>query len=274
MAPSPPLTANNRRIKRIRRLLAQRRQRVSEGVIVVEGPVLVAEAIAAGRVEEVYLEPGGSPDIEAAARRARTVVHHCAPGVLAKVLDPVNPQPVAAVVPRPSATLDDLPTRGRLIIVVDGRDPGNLGTLLRSAEASGAVGVVLAGHCTDPSGPKTIRAAAGAALRLPVVEADDPDAVWAHPAITGRVVVALVAGGTDAVPYDQVDLREAALMVGNEASGLPAGLVEQADTVATIPLAGPTESLNLAVAASVACFEALRQERHCPDGTAAVRRSE
>lgn len=239
----------------------------------VEGPVLVAEAITAGRVDEVYIEAGHDTGVEVQARRAGLTVHHCAPGVLAKVLDPVNPQPVAATVTRPSATLDQLPASGRLVIVVDGRDPGNLGAVLRSAEASGVVGVVLAGNCTDPTGPKTIRAAAGAGLRLPVVEQADLEAMWRHPAVAARTVVALVAGRADAVPYDELDLRDAALMVGNEASGLPDELVDRADAVARIPLAGPTESLNLAVAASVACFEALRQERRHPGRPAPAHRA-
>jgi TrmH family RNA methyltransferase len=267
------LQASNHRIKRLRRLLNQRRARMGEGVFVIEGPQIVAEALADRRVEVegLYLESSGEPldtdvvgevaELLAAARGREVPVHRTASGVLARALDTVNPRPVAAVCARPEATTGDLVGDGPVVLVVDGRDPGNIGTVIRSAEASGAAGVVLGGTSVDPTNPKAVRASAGATLRLPVIAALDTGAALDSPALAARPLVALVADGARVVPYDEVDLARAVIAVGNEAHGLPPALVDRADVVATIPLAGPTESLNLAVAASVACFEALRQRR-------------
>jgi TrmH family RNA methyltransferase len=145
-------------------------------------------------------------------------------------------------------------------VVVDLRDPGNAGTLLRTAEAAGAVGLVLAGGSVDPDSPKVLRASAGARFRLPVWRRADPRAAVAELADLGWEVVATVVDA-DARPYDAVALSGAALVLGNEASGLGPDVIGACTTAVTIPLDGPTESLNVAVAGAVLCFEALRQRR-------------
>ena len=144
--------------------------------------------------------------------------------------------------------------------MVDGRDPGNLGTLIRSAEASGAAGMVLAGASVDPTNPKVLRASAGAGLRLPVVIEPDLEPALAS-LRPGRGPVVATTIDDEAEPYDQVDLTSAVVLLGNESQGLAPSVVALADHDITIPLAGPTESLNLGVAGSILCFEALRQRR-------------
>ena len=199
-------------------------------------------------------------DVVAEAERRNVEVHVVASGVLDPILDTVSPQPIAAIVGRRDRSIEDLGRSGPVLCLVEARDPGNVGTLIRSAEASGAAGLVLAGACVDPTNPKTVRASAGAILRVPVVELPDLDDAIETLAGTGRTLVATVAEG-EAIPYDQVRLVDAAVLLGNEAHGLPEAVVARADVAATIPLAGPTESLNLAVAGSLFCFEALRQAR-------------
>lgn len=275
MPPTPPeadddrsasgggLSARNPRIKRLRKLITQRKARSQERAFVVEGPAMVDEALRpAGlrpglRLETVFVELDYDPALTARAAAAGVDVAVVAPGVLASVLDTRRPQPVAAVVTGPPATAEDLGPRGPLLVLVDPGDPGNLGTLIRSAEAAGAAGLVLTGSPVDVTNPKVVRSTAGAALRFPVVTEPDLESALAL-ARLHRVLLATVID--DAAPaYDSVDLDGAALLLGNEAHGLAPDLVAAADGIVTIPLAGPTESLNLAVAGAVLCFEARRQ---------------
>jgi len=250
---------------------------------VVEGPVQVAEALAGnkpksaptgGPVERVFIDAEfdstRAAHLTTLASEAGVMVHPVAPGVLRQILSTVNPQAVAAVVPQPPSGLDLLaaPIRaqrghqgsptGPVVVVVDLADPGNMGTLIRTAEASGADAVVAAGTCVDTLSPKVVRAAAGARLRLPVVVEPNLDAVLAAMVAAGRSVVA-TSVAPYAAPYYHHDLTTAAIVLGNEAHGLSSAIIDRADAVVTIPLAGPTESLNVATAGAVLCFEALRQ---------------
>jgi TrmH family RNA methyltransferase len=265
---SSQLGSGNHRVKRLRRLLTSRRARAAEHAFVVEGPAMAAEALDAVEggapggglvIEGLYVEPGAASDLIERASMAACDVHVLAPGVLRAALSTVNPQPVAMIVTRRPPALDDLGPTGPVLCLVEPRDPGNVGTLIRTAEASGTAGVVLAGESVDPTNPKVVRASAGACLRHPVVVV--PDAVAALE-LLGRhrtLVASVVAPG--ALAYDQVALAEAVIVLGSEAHGLPAPIVALAAVAVTVPLAGPTESLNVAAAGAVLCFEALRQRR-------------
>jgi TrmH family RNA methyltransferase len=246
---------------------------------VVEGPVPVAEALAAGVVlDEAYVDAEawaaavpGSPlrtAVEAAAA-AGTPVWSLGPGVLDKVADTVTPQGLVAVAPRLPAALPTVvaATPEPVLVLVELADPGNAGTLVRTAEAAGAAGVVFAGASTDPFGPKAVRAAAGSVLRLPVAEATDATEVLAALRAGGRRLVATVAAG--GVAPEAVDLTgPVAVAVGSEAHGLPEAWVAAADHLLTVPLAAGVESLNAAVAGAVVLFEAARQRRSgAPGGT-------
>ena len=138
-------------------------------------------------------------------------------------------------------------------------DPGNAGTLLRSAEAAGCAGVVCCGG-VDPFGPKTVRASAGAVFLVPVVEVAPARHALASVGDAGIRRVGLAAHG--GVPLDEVDLvGPVAFVLGSEAHGLPDGLAAALDEVVTIPMAGRSESLNVAMAGTLAVFEAARQRR-------------
>ena len=261
-----PLQPGNQRIKRLRRLVSTTKARSTERAFVVEGPTLVAEVLRSDRVtgpvEAVFVDAAAVDlEVEAMARAAGVAVHAVAPGVLASVLDPVSPRAVAAVVGWRSVTVADLGSEGPVVVLVEPSDPGNLGTVVRTAEAAGAAGVVVAGRAVDPTSPKVVRSSAGALLRLPVLVEGDVEAALKAVAGTGRPLVATVVDAGNAASYDAVDLSRAALVLGNEAHGLAGDVVARCDGAVTIPLAGPTESLNLAAAAAVLCFESLRQRR-------------
>jgi TrmH family RNA methyltransferase len=172
----------------------------------------------------------------------------------------VTPQPVVAVVPYVDLPLASLRGASMLVVAVDIRDPGNAGTILRSAEAAGAGGVVCCGGSVDVFNPKTVRASAGSLFHVPVVAGGSPVDVLQEVATWGVERLATVAdGGRD---YADVDLtRPLAFVLGNEAHGLPADLASEIDATVTIPMLGRTESLNVGMAAAVLCFEAARQRR-------------
>jgi TrmH family RNA methyltransferase len=213
--------------------------------------VLLAEAADAGvAIEAVYVGPGVSLDAGGAP------VYELAPGVAERVASTVSPRPVLAVARRVDVGLDTLVGRGGFAVVAAGvADPGNAGTMLRSAEAAGADGVVFTAGSVDVFNPKVVRASAGALFRVPVVVEVDGAALGA----LGVPLLGTAAAG--GVPYDEcAALGEAcALVLGNEAHGLPAGLA--LDGLVTIPHAGRAESLNVAMAATVLCFEAARRRR-------------
>jgi len=263
------LGAKNDRLKRLRRLIRQRQARSEERAFVAEGPLLVVEALQAPHVEvlEVYAEEPIPPSVVAEAEMRGLTVQPVVAGGLRSVLDTVAPQPVCAVVKTPESAIAELPALGPVLVLVELRDPGNVGTLIRTAEAAGFVGVVLAGDSVDSTNPKVVRAAAGARFRLPVIVVDEvDDALTKLGAIGRRSLATVVEADADSISgsvaaYDEVDLTNSAILLGNEAHGLSSGVVASADLRVTVPLAGPTESLNVAAAGAVLCFESLRQRR-------------
>ncbi|HEX3540610.1 MAG TPA: RNA methyltransferase [Acidimicrobiales bacterium] len=268
-------------MQRLRRLAARRSAREVEGCFVVEGGKVVREALAAGvGIESLYVDRSGLPSVGAGggvldlvedAYAAGIRVFDLAPGVLARVADTVTPQPVMAIVERmdvPLATLqpsDQGDTIPLIVVCVDVRDPGNAGTILRSAEAAGASGVVCCDGTVDVFSPKTVRASAGSVFRVPVVAGGDPVAVLAELGRWGLARLATVAHGGQS--YSEADLTvPVALVLGNEAHGLPDDVAPELDGRLTIPMAGRAESLNAGMAAAVICFEAARQRRQLTPG--------
>jgi RNA methyltransferase, TrmH family len=240
-----------------------------ERAFVLEGPTLLREALDAGvPVEAVYVAPAtgaGSEAPEVAQAWERGIrVHDLAPGVLERIAGTVSPQPLLAVVRMIDVDLDALGAPGAdprpVIVCVDVRDPGNLGTVLRSAEAAGAAGVVCCDGTVDVYNPKCVRASAGALFHVPVVTGGD--AVKVVEAIRARGRRCLGAAAGEGTAYTDVDLAgSVALVLGNEANGLPAGLGGHLDGLVHIPMEGRSESINVGMACAVLCFEAARQRR-------------
>ena len=259
-----PLDYRHAKVQRLRRLVARRTARDAEGVVVVEGAKILSEAMQAGVVIETVFV---CPDIGASAEATRVVdeafgrgarVHILAPGVLERVAGTVTPQPVLAVVRAPTATLQDVAVTGLLVVCIDVRDPGNAGTVLRSAEASGAGGVICCDGTVDVFNPKCVRASAGAVFHVPVVRGGESVQVLEELRRRGMVRLGMVArGGT---PYTDVDLTgPTAIVLGNEALGLQDAARALLDASVTIPMLGRSDSLNVGMAAAVVCFEAARQ---------------
>ena len=242
--------------------------RSEEGAYLVDGPVLLAEAIEAGvPIETVYVEPGAlDHDVVWAARDAGLRIRDTTEGALAKVLDLDAPQRMVAVAAPLRSDLAELvaaavAARRPLLVLAGLSDPGNVGTLVRVAEAAGCAGVLLGPNTADLYNPKTVRATAGAVFRVPVVEVDD---VVALLATLGDVGIAAVAttGAVEAPAPEAVDLTAAvALVIGNEAHGLAPEVLDACRFAVRIPMEGRVESLNAGVAGAVVLFDAARQRR-------------
>jgi TrmH family RNA methyltransferase len=240
---------------------------------VVEGAELLAVALDAGApVEAVYVAPGGRdvPAVAGVVGRAYTEgarVFDLAPGVVERVADTVTPQPVLAVVGFTPAQLADVAAASMVVVCADVRDPGNAGTVIRTADASGVDAVVCCDGTVDPTNPKTVRASAGSVFHTPIVMGGTAAEVVDTLRDGGFTTVGtVVRDGEDYTAFDWT--RRVAVVLGNEASGLDPGLADSLDARVSIPMAGRAESLNVGVSAAVLCFEALRQRRSAGGGTA------
>lgn len=236
----------------LKRLLRHASDRRSSGRFVVEGPVLVAELLASDLVVDLVIGTPGLLDRLGPLANPAAVAEA---DRLAAALSTTSPQLVAAIARIPGPVDPEILPPGPVLALVGIADPGNTGTMIRTAEAGGAVAVVQVGDRVDPWNPKVVRASAGAVLRIPVI----PFTLPAFLAWGRRPTVASVVQGGE--PYETVDLVDAVICVGSEAHGLPEEVIAGCDRRVTIPLAGPTESLNAAAAAAVLVFDALRQRR-------------
>ncbi len=233
---------------------------------------MIAAALDRGAdVTAVYLGHGAAPafpDLLARCAGAGVPVHHLKEGVLERIGTTRTPQPVLAVAHWSPAPLDVVVAaavaRSALVVVGVG-DPGNLGTILRSAEAAGLGGVVLAGATADVRSPKVVRASAGSVFGCPVAVAPDVGAALAALRAGGIRLLGAVARGGDA-PDAAALGRGAALVLGHETQGLDPAVTAELDGTVTIPMAGPTESLNVAMAATVLAFEISRQRSGATPG--------
>ncbi len=250
----------------MRGLLAKRSARWSERAFVAEGAELLRTALAAGRaIESVYVAADATDEATTraaeAALDAGARLFSLAPGVLERVADTVTPQPVMAVLP-----MLDVPAIGGgadpalVVVMVDVRDPGNAGTVLRTADAAGVGRVVFSGDSVDPYNPKTVRASAGSLFHVPISLDDDAVALARAYGATGyRTLATLVHEGEDYAGFDW--RTRSVLFLGNESSGLPQEVIDAVSGSVVVPMEGRAESLNVGVACAVVCFEALRQRR-------------
>jgi TrmH family RNA methyltransferase len=253
---------NNHRIKEARKLL-RRRERYAQGQVLVEGVRLVRDAwLAGGRLSAVFYAPDALGEEAAAAElvqelgAAAVELVPCSVGVFATLSETVTPQGIAATVALPNLAV---PLRRSLTLLLDEvRDPGNAGTLLRSAGAAGVDLVLFGPGTVDAYNEKVMRAGMGAHFRTPLrtLARWDEAEVWVD-----REQALYVAEAAGELDYDAVDWRQAAvLVVGGEARGASEWVRERAVAI-RIPMEGATESLNVAVAGSVILFEAARQRR-------------
>lgn len=264
---------SNPAVKEVREALRRRPPQA----FVLEGPHLVAEALAAG-IELSILLIG--PDArDALSERARARAHRAldvSTDVLTHAADSQHPQGMVAVGRVPALVVDDARAREGLVLVLDEiRDPGNLGTIVRTAWAAGAAAVLLVGSCVDPWSPKVVRAAAGGSFHVPVLSMPSREDAASWLAAHGQRVIEATAHGR--LTCFEADLAPPiALVLGNEAHGVHPDTSAFCHDSLRLPMEGGCESLNLAVTAAVLCYlsrdraQGLRSRRppsvHDPDG--------
>lgn len=245
------------------RNLHLRKGRRRRGLTLAEGVRLVEEALDAGVPLRGVVVAADFPGTGRADALLREVAGRAVPieqvpaRVFRELASVETPQGVLAVVEHPAWTFDHLqPGRGRPVLVLDAvQDPGNVGTLLRTAFALGAAGAVLLRGSADLQNPKVVRAGMGATFRLPVVAAEPAEfAAWAR-----REAVRVWATAADGTPLQRATAPERlAVAVGNEGSGIRPSVRELAELQVAVPLARGAESLNVAVAAGILLYEVIR----------------
>jgi RNA methyltransferase, TrmH family len=237
-----------------------------DGLVLLDGAHLVNDALAGGiTIEHAAVDVNASDRDEIArlvgSLRSKQVETVSVTAPVMDALSPVrSPSAIVAIARRPSGSVEDVyRTSSPLVLIAsDVQDPGNLGAIVRVAEAGGASGVVTTGGTADPFGWKALRGSMGSALRLPVHRSDDVTAAVRDAQRHGCRIVATVP--RDGRSLFDVDLQRAtAVLIGGEGPGLPESIIEAADERITIPMQTPVESLNAAVTAALIVYEARRQ---------------
>lgn len=251
-------STQNKRVRYVKALQSKARLRRGERKLVLEGDRLIADALASGGRPHLALYSLEHADFEVIARLQDS---HCellpvSAEVLAFASDTQQPPGIVALfaIPKPP-----IPQPCARVLILDAvREPGNLGTILRTAAAAGVQLAILAPGCVDPYNSKVLRAGMGAHFRLPVVEA-----AWPEISSFCQDLFIYAASADSDIEYTAVDWRrEWALIVGNEAHGVSRKASSLAQEVIGIPMSDAAESLNVASATAVLLFEARRQRRN------------
>ena len=255
-------STSNAQVKQVVALQTKAKVRREQRQFVVEGLRLTGE-VPADRLERLYVTEEFLREHPEAVRQSEQIIPHeiVSEQVLRAMSDTQNPQGILGVVRQQEYSIEEM-CRGkkapRLLILENIQDPGNLGTMMRTAEAAGVDGVVMSRDTVDIYNPKVVRSTMGAIFRLPFAYVDSLDEVMSQCKDLGIATYAAHLGGRN--NYDQEDYTTGcAFLIGNEGNGLTDHLAEQADILVKIPMAGKAESLNAAVAAAVLVYEAARQ---------------
>lgn len=264
-------STSNGQVKELVRMMKKSRARDEAGVFLVEGPRMAGELMAdpgwQGRIERIYLSESyaGKHEAELAEIKKNVRTEILADPVFSHVSDTKTPQGILAVVKRKEYRMPDIlgedPARAHVLVLDNLQDPGNLGTIFRTAEAAGVTGIILSSDCVDIYNPKVVRSTMGALFRVPFLYVDDLPGTIGELKEGGIRVYAAHLEGEHA--YDGEEYTGGtAFLIGNEGNGLRNEVAACADCLIRIPMLGKAESLNAAVAASVLMFEVSRQRRN------------
>jgi len=246
---------SNALVAHIRKLQADKAYRRSVGEMVCEGPKMLEEAIRHGATLTalVQTEDAAVPvDLPPALRRI------CVPAdLLCWMSDTQTPQKLLFLCKIPQQALPEVLPKGNYLVLDGMQDPGNVGTIWRTVDAFGAVGLLLLPQCADPFGPKTLRASMGACFRLPVWELSLAQ-LQAH-LLAADIPLYATALRQDAAQLGEVSLVQSAVVIGSEGRGVSQEVLALCERTLKIPMRARCESLNAAVAASVVLWEMARQ---------------
>lgn len=258
-------STSNAKIKRIVQLRKKKKARDAEGVFLVEGIRMFRE-IPEKLLQEIYIsescEEKEGKEIRRRASACGIRPELVSDGVFSHLSDTQTPQGILCVVRQLSYSLEEVADAPcpHMLVLDRLQDPGNVGTILRTAEGAGVTGILLDGECADIYNPKTIRSTMGSIFRMPFYYIQDLEEGIRYLKKRGICTYAAHLEGKRA--YDEEDYRKpCAFLIGNEGNGLRPEIADLADTYIRIPMAGEVESLNAAIASAVLMFEAGRQRR-------------
>jgi len=255
------ITSTANPIIKAARALHQRKARNESGLFLAEGHKLVLDALAVDWLPEMILmpEPGSDDDhgaqLAARVRAAGGDVIFTNAAVMEKLARRDNPQTVIGVFPQRIASLSTF-THGTVIALEAPRDPGNIGTIIRTADGAGAAGVILIGNSADPFGIEAVRATMGSLFHVPIARTDLDGFVKFLGRFPGPAIGTHLAGAVDirSVTHEEPQI----LVMGTEQAGLTDELAGHCSQLVKIPMDGAADSLNLAVATAVALYELRR----------------
>ena len=254
-------STSNTQVKYLQQLQKKGKLRNEEGVFLAEG-LRMFEETPPERIRKAYVSETFFKKQRALLDKKGVLVEILADSVFERVSATMTPQGVLCVVNRQEGTLQDiLGTGSPFLIVLDNlQDPGNLGTILRTAEGAGVTGILMSRDCVDIYNPKVIRSTMGSIYRMPFLYVEDLEAVLKELKTYGITTYAAHLEGANF--YDEEDYRSGcAFLIGNEGNGLRDEITACADRKIKIPMHGRVESLNAAMAAGILMYEACRQRR-------------
>ena len=242
-----------------------RKNRSKKGLFIIEGSKLFFEAlneeekIASIFMSEQFLSTGESKEILAKAA-ARSIKTYALPDRLFKAIsDTESPQGILAVIKARHRNINQLPTEGNLLVILETlQDPGNMGTIIRTADAAGFTGIIVSQGCVDVYNPKVLRSTMGSIFHIPLFFSDNLGETIQILKSKGSKIYAAHLKGTS--NYFQLDMHnDTAIIIGNESKGISAEIAALADELVKIPMIGKAESLNASVAAALLMYESVRQ---------------
>ena len=247
----------NNQIKELTALRDKSKARREAGLYIVEGPKMCEEAPANMVVNTFVTQKCVESNKTWLVNRKYEVVEE---RIFEKLSDTKTPQGILSVVRQPKYELSDILREGNLYVILeDIQDPGNMGTIVRTAEGAGVAGIIMTKGCVDIYNPKTIRSTMGSVYRVPFVYVEDIAEAIAQIKAAGISIYAAHLKGEKY--YDDINYGRAAFLIGNEGNGLKDDTAALADTYIKIPMSGKVESLNAAVATSILMYEHSRQTR-------------
>lgn len=251
----------NRRVKELRASFSGGGES-KEGRLGIEGRHLLEEALRSGvQIDAIFVRRGNRASIEGLSLPPKTELLELSPEIFERAVATESPQGIAALLQQPQFSLEDLRTGGReLFLVLDAlQDPGNLGTLVRSAEAFGASGIIGLPGTANAWNSKALRASAGSAFRLPMVYERAEQAISFLRGLGAQILAATASAPLSAAEVDLT--RPTAFLIGNEGRGISHTISRMADGEVSIRYPGKVESLNAAIAATIFLYEAARQRK-------------
>ena len=260
-------SAQNKVLKEIK-ALSRKKDRVKTGLFIAEGLRFVMSAVEIQAdievivySDSVYRTDEGTTFVNQLIKDANYKVLEAEEKLFNELSDTQSPQGILAVVKQPKADWPNIIEPNGFVMILDRlQDPGNLGTIIRTADAAGADGVILLKGTVDVYNPKVLRSTMGSIFEMPILEGVSWEETQQKLKESGYLIASTAL--EDSVEYDSLDYTKAtAMIIGNEANGISDEVLKQSDVRVKIPIVGSAESLNAGVAAAVMMYEVLRQRR-------------